>query len=151
LSIRRDFPDIPPVWWAGFVASQWLVARGLPPARSDAAWLGWTAAVLCAVGLGLVAWSALWFARRRTTIEPRERPTTLIVEGPFRLNRNPIYSGMALMLLGWGLWLGSLPAAALALCFPPVITARFVQGEEETLRRVFGAEAEAYIARTRRW
>ena len=87
----RDFPDIPPVWAAGCFAAQFALSL-LPGPAPRAAPLGWA---LIAVGLVLIAWSAWWFWRKSTSIEPREVPRRLIVEGPFRLNRNPIYTGMA--------------------------------------------------------
>ncbi len=151
MSIRRDFPDLPPVWAAGTLAAQWMVAEWLPLLDFDGGWvdaIGW---LFVAAGLGLAVWAAIWFARKRTTIEPREEPTTLIVEGPFRVNRNPIYTGMALVLLGTGVILGALSAFALAFAFPVIITRRFILGEEAALRGAFGAEADAYIATTRRW
>ena len=151
MSIRRDFPDLPPVWALGVVAAQWAAARWLPLVRLDASWavpLGWAA---LAAGLGLIGWAALWFRRRRTSIEPGEVPSALIVEGPFRLNRNPIYTGMTACLLGTGLLFGALAAVLLAAAFPALITARFVRAEEAALRAAFGPEAEAYIARSRRW
>ena len=151
MSIRRDFPDIPPVWAGGVLAVQWAAARWLPLLRFDAGWadaLGWA---LVVAGLALAVWAALWFRRKRTSIEPRDRPTALIVEGPFRIDRNPIYAGMALMLIGAALVLGALSSVALAFAFPWIVTRRFVLGEEAALREAFGAEADAYIARTRRW
>ena len=119
--------------------------------RLDAAWadaIGWA---LIVAGLALAVWAALWFRRKRTSIEPRDRPTALIVEGPFRIDRNPIYAGVALMLFGAGVVLGALSSVLLALAFPWIVTRRFILDEEAALREAFGAEAEAYIARTRRW
>ena len=151
MSIRRDFPDIPPVWAAGVLAVQWVAARWLPLLRFDAGWTGVLGWALVVVGIALAVWAALWFRRKRTSIEPRDRPTALIVEGPFRIDRNPIYAGMALVLIGAGLVLGALSSVALAFAFPWIATRRFILGEEDALRETFGAEAEAYIARTRRW
>ncbi|CUH26229.1 Putative protein-S-isoprenylcysteine methyltransferase [Jannaschia seosinensis] len=148
MSVRRDFPDLPPVWAASILIIQILAAWIVPVVQFEADVLGW---VVVAAGFALILWSALWFLRRRTTIEPRQTPTTLIVEGPFRLNRNPIYSGMALILIGAGLLLGALSAVLLALVFPPVVTRRFIVGEERDLRAAFGDEAERYISTTRRW
>ncbi|WGH78872.1 methyltransferase family protein [Jannaschia ovalis] len=143
----RDFPDIPPVWAAGCFAAQFALSL-LPGPAPRAAPLGWA---LIAAGLVLIAWSAWWFWRKSTSIEPREVPRRLIVEGPFRLNRNPIYTGMALALAGTGVLLQSLLAVLLVLPFLLVITRRFVLGEEAALRAAFGPEAEAYLNRTRRW
>ena len=147
----RDFPDLPPVWALGIAAGQGALAAVLPLVRFDPGWAtpaGWTT---LALGFGLVIWSAWWFRRKRTTIEPRERPSSLIVEGPFRINRNPIYTGMAVALIGIGFILGALSAVLLALAYPVVIDRRFVRGEESMLRAAFGAEAEKYFAATRRW
>ena len=151
MSIRRDFPDIPPAWFLGVLTAQWAAARALPVVAFEgvaAEAAGWA---LVGAGFGLAAWAAAWFRRRRTTIEPRDEPTTLIVEGPFRVNRNPIYSGMALVLTGAGLLLGAASSVALALAFPWIVTRRFVRGEEDALRAAFGEEARRYLARTRRW
>ena len=149
MSIRRDFPDLPPVWALGILAGQAVLARWLPLVRLPGwAPLGW----LClAAGLGLALWAVLWFRARRTSVEPRETPTTLIVEGPFRLNRNPIYTGMTLCLVGTGLWFEALSAVLLACLFPPIITARFIRDEEAALRAAFPGTAPDYIARSRRW
>ena len=151
MSIRRDFPDIPPMWFLGVLLAQWVAAELLPLIHLGGALVAAAGWALVAAGFGLALWAALWFRRKRTTIEPRDAPTALIVEGPFRVNRNPIYTGMALVLVGAGLLIGALSAAVLALVFPWIVTRRFILGEEAALRAAFGEEAERYLARTRRW
>ena len=148
MSVRQGFPDIPPVWALGVAAAQWAAAALLPVLRFELEWLGWA---LVLAGLALGVWAAVWFRRKRTSIEPRDVPRALIVEGPFRVNRNPIYTGFALILLGWGVLLGALSAALLSAAFPLAIDRRFVRGEEAALRAAFGSEADRYIAATRRW
>ncbi|MEM1316202.1 MAG: methyltransferase [Pseudomonadota bacterium] len=141
--------DLPPVW-LGLHALLAAVVNETKPF--------WTfganpvaGGVLLAVGFALIGWSAVWFATRKTPIEPRHAPKALITGGPYRINRNPIYSGMWLMLLGTGLLLGSIGALLPCLLFPVVITRRFILGEEALLREAFGAEAEAWFQRSRRW
>lgn len=148
MSVFRDFPDMPPVWALGTLCAQWVLSSVLPILRISLPSIGW---ILIAVGLGLAVWSALWFWRKRTAIEPRHTPTALIVEGPYRLNRNPIYTGMAICLVGTGLILGALSALLLVPVFLWIITRRFVIGEEAALRTAFGAVADRYIADSRRW
>jgi protein-S-isoprenylcysteine O-methyltransferase Ste14 len=145
----RSFPDLPPVWTVGFGLLAWALARYLPLAS-----FGWGAVpgiALIAGGVALIGWSAIWFWRRRTPIEPHEMPRVLISEGPYRLNRNPIYTGLAAILFGWAFWLGAVTAFLPAMALPFVLAARFVRSEEEALRTMFGSEAEAYFRRTRRW
>ena len=151
MSVLRDFPDLPPVWMLGHGALAFVLDRWLPLVRFDGAAVKAVGSVVALAGVGIAVWAAAWFARKRTTIEPRETPRSLIVEGPFRLNRNPIYTGMALVLAGWALWLGSLSALLAVLPFVPIIDRRFARGEEAALREAFGNGAERYLAQTRRW
>ena len=93
----------------------------------------------------------VWFRRKKTPVEPNHKPRALIVEGPYRINRNPIYTGLALILIGWALALGAVTALIPALAFGPIISRRFVAPEEKTLLEAFGEEAETFFRRTRRW
>jgi protein-S-isoprenylcysteine O-methyltransferase Ste14 len=147
----KGFPDLPPVWLAGFLGTAWVIDLGLPLVAVFGPLLRIAGALLMLAALGLIAWSAWWFWRKRTTIEPHHTPSALIVEGPYRLGRNPIYLALLGILTGYVLVLGSLGPAILPYAFHRVLTRRFVEPEEATLRRIFGAEAEAYLARTRRW
>ena len=151
MSVLHDFPDLPPVWMLGHAVAAWALSDLAPLWRFAGAVPQTLGAVLVVGGASLAVWASVWFWRKRTTIEPREEPRALIVEGPFRINRNPIYTGMALMLLGWALWLGALSAVLVVLPFAWIIGRRFVAGEEAALREAFGAEAERYIGATRRW
>lgn len=75
----------------------------------------------------------------------------LLVEYHFRINRNPIYSGMTMMLLGWAIVLGALTAFVPVVVFPFIIARRFIADEEQRLRDAFGQAAEDYLGRSRRW
>lgn len=141
--------DIPPVWALLTAISSWLLARYIPVLHVEIPAIVYL--ILAGLGLALAGWSGFWFLRKKTTIEPRLTPTTLIVEGPFRINRNPIYTGMVLILLAFAFWLGDLIAILPVLIFPLLITSRFIKGEEAQLRKVFGPKADEYIANTRRW
>ena len=151
MAMREKSPGLPPVWAGGFLAAEWISADLVPIATFGQPVTALAGAVLAVAGFAIAIWAAIWFGRKKTAIEPGEKPKALIVEGPFRINRNPIYSGMALVLFGVALWLGALGAVIVALGFPFVITARFVRAEETALREAFGQKAETYFERTRRW
>ena len=143
----RGFPDLPPVWALGaalaaLALARWLPIAPLPPGMGR---------VIGGAGVALILWAAWWFWRKRTPIEPGHAPRALIVEGPYRINRNPIYTGLVLILVGWGLSLGAVSAILPAAAFAFVVDRRFVRSEEAALRAAFGAEAERYFAATRRW
>ena len=146
----KGFPDLPPLWLALFLVLNYGVARVVPgvPVGAATGGLSW---VLIGAGLLLIGWSALWFWRRKTTIEPHHTPQALIVEGPYRLSRNPIYLALAMILLGAVIGRGQPLSILLLPAFIYVLNRRFIIPEEQALRGAFGAEAEAYIASTRRW
>jgi len=108
-------------------------------------------AVPLVLGLALGIWGSNLFQRARTTIKPFETPTTLVTSGPFRLSRNPMYLGMAAVLVGVALMLGS---ATPFLVIPPfvlLLDVRFIRREESAMRAAFGEAYRAYQARVRRW
>jgi protein-S-isoprenylcysteine O-methyltransferase Ste14 len=107
--------------------------------------------MLLALGAALVLWPAGLFNRAGTTIRPFERSSALVVSGPYRLSRNPIYLGMATMLAGVGVLAGSLTPFLVVPAFMGLIEMRFIRKEEAMLQEAFGAEYAAYRARVRRW
>lgn len=147
----KGFPDLPPLWFGLGLGIAWLLAAYLPLLRLFGPALQAAGAMLVLAGLALIGWAALWFWRKKTTIEPHHAPTVLIVEGPYRLSRNPIYLGLLAILTGVVLWLGALSAVPVPFAFAAILTRRFVEPEEAALRRAFGADAERYLAATRRW
>ncbi|MBA4489916.1 isoprenylcysteine carboxylmethyltransferase family protein [Paracoccus sp. S1E-3] len=148
---QRRFPDLPPVWALGLMLLSIAAGRLLPPGPfEEPAWRILGAALLIG-GLALVIWAMLWFRRKRTSIYPSGAPTRLIVEGPFRINRNPIYTGMALAVFGGTFLWGGPAGLIIAAIFPLLVTRRFILAEEQALRAAFGAEAADYFARSRRW
>ena len=114
----------------------------------------WVAAVPSVLGFA-VALRCIWdFGRTgRGTPAPMAPPQKLVVVGPYRYVRNPMYLGF---LMGWaGLWVvfGRSNKAAIetasAMALAVVLFVLFY--EEPTLRRKFGAEYEEYCRHVRRW
>lgn len=93
------------------------------------------------------------FRRARTTVNPLnpEAATALVIVGVYRYTRNPMYVGLATMLVGWAVYL----AAPLALLGPPIFVlfiARFqIVPEERALAEKFGREFADYRKKVRRW
>lgn len=136
----------PPVWLAIFAALAFLAGRVIPMPTAPA--LGWP---MVAAGLALIALAAVTMLRAGATVDPTRKPTALVTHGIFRLMRNPIYLGDALIL--GGLCLVWQPMAALVLVpgFVLVITRLFIRQEEAWLRARDAAAFDAWAARTRRW
>jgi len=143
--------DLPPVWLFLCALLTWALARWAPILDLSHPALDWIGRALIAAALVTMVWSAVWFGRLGTPIMPRRRPNALIVEGPYRISRNPIYLADLVLLIGWWLLHPSLSGLAAPPFFVWIVTKRFIEPEEAVLREVFGAEAEAYFARVRRW
>jgi protein-S-isoprenylcysteine O-methyltransferase Ste14 len=107
--------------------------------------------VFIAAGLALAAWGALLFRRAGTGILPFSPATALVTRGPYRFTRNPMYLGMAVVLLGAAILLGSLTPFIVIPAFMAVIADRFIAREEAMLESAFGAPYLEYKAKVRRW
>jgi len=111
----------------------------------------WAGAALGAAALGWMAWAALLFAQARTTLQPKGQPLVLVEEGPYRFGRNPMYLGMAGLLLALALGLG-VPLLVLAMAIFTVVIDRVqIPYEEQRLQRHFGGWYSDYKAQVRRW
>ena len=108
-------------------------------------------------GVLLVLWAIGQFRRTGTTVLPDrldERKvdmTALLQSGPFGYSRNPIYLGMALLVTGAGLGVGSLAAPFVLAGFVWFIQTRQIVPEERILAERFGEDYARYAAHVNRW
>ena len=143
----------PPIWTMIFLAmtaaASWLMGYPRLPWPPHHVPIGM--AIFFAGGAPPI-WAFRAFRGAGTEIDPTS-PTNraLVTSGPYRLTRNPMYLGLVVIAFGLAIWTGWLPMlAAPVLVF---LTANFVHipFEEAKMRRQFGAEYDAYVARVRRW
>jgi protein-S-isoprenylcysteine O-methyltransferase Ste14 len=85
------------------------------------------------------------------TPAPFDPPRRLVIRGPYRFVRNPMYLGAGLTMLGAALFYRSVGLVIYCAVFLLVSGLFVVLYEEPTLRRTFGPEYEAYCQRVRRW
>jgi protein-S-isoprenylcysteine O-methyltransferase Ste14 len=108
--------------------------------------------VLGAVGAAVALWCiATFLSVGRGTPAPFDPPRQLVVRGPYRFARNPMYLGAGLALASAALFYGSPPLLGYAGLFLLATHLFVVWCEEPTLRRTFGQDYEAYCRRVRRW
>lgn len=142
--------DLPPIWLLAALAFVWLETR-LVPGLAGFALLEGLGNALCLVAIALFFAAGLAFLRHRTTIIPHQAPSALITSGIFAVSRNPIYLADVILLVGLSLRWGAISGLVLAPVLVWVLRLRFIEAEEARLRAGFGAEADAYFARTARW
>ena len=134
----------------------WL-ASGMPALEHVGACRALIAGVLILGGLALSIWTIVYMKRRGKgnpmdafdhEIGPRTQH--LMVDGPYRLNRNPMLTGTFIYLLGYIVWLWTWQALLVWVIFVAIMIVQ-VLSEEKRLRRDFGEEYEAYCRRTGRF
>jgi protein-S-isoprenylcysteine O-methyltransferase Ste14 len=118
------------------------------PLASRAGVAGGTLFVMGAI---LAGWGLYLFHREQTTTVPGRVSARLVIWGPYRMTRNPMYVGLTLAYLGEA----ALQRQLWPLLFLPLVLL-YVNGaviplEEARLHETFGSEYEAYRARVRRW
>lgn len=146
------FRAVPPAWLlpAGLVAwamDSWLPLYGwlAPPWNWALAVPSWLAS------LALTGRGARGLARHGTTIYPNGQASALVTDGPYRYSRNPMYLGMALLVLGFALALGSVGALLGVPVFMLAVQWLFILPEEQRLEGLFGEAYRSYCRRVRRW
>ncbi len=120
-------------------------------------WGGWLVPVAVVAGLLILSGVVVLldafvrFARADGTPAPPAPTAHLVVVGPYRFVRNPMYVAVAAIILGqallFGTW-GVLIYLALALAAVALFV-RFY--EEPTLERTYGDEYRTYRANVRAW
>ena len=139
---------VPGFWTA--LMPYWLLPRGARPDVRGTGAAGW---LLMAAGIALYFACAFWgFAvRGKGTPLPLDPPKKLVVEGPYRVVRNPMYWGVGSVVLGEAAVFQSVMLAELAAVLAVGVIVFVLLVEEPTLRRKFGAEYEEYCRRVPRW
>jgi deazaflavin-dependent oxidoreductase (nitroreductase family) len=147
-AVRFPFP---PALFIAPLAATLALHRRLPwplPGRPATTVVG---AGLTATGVVLSLSGAATALRHRTTVVPHHPVSTLVTTGPFRVSRNPMYTGLAVGYVGAALWAGTwwpLPLAPVCV----LATDRLViRPEEAYLTDRFGGAYARYRTRVRRW
>ena len=129
------------VWWTGSVSVGW----GLPDGFSVLPVL--LGVSLIGAGLALVVSTVSLFVKEGGgTLAPWDPTSRLVVRGPYRYVRHPMIGGVASILLGEAVLLGSPPLLA---WFAIAVGANAIYlplVEERSLARRFGEEWETYRA-----
>jgi protein-S-isoprenylcysteine O-methyltransferase Ste14 len=128
------------------------VAPGAVPSLAipGRAWL--TAAGVAVMWLGLLirVWAVVTLGPAfRTTVEV-DAGQPVVTSGPYRWVRHPAYTGIVLIVAGFGLAADNWVAAVACLLLPTLALLRRMRVEEDELTRVLGDGYEAYRVRTKR-
>ena len=129
-----------------YLASRWFAPVAVPVAARAAG------GALAAAGLALALWCIALFVRvGEGTQSPKDPPKRLVTAGPYALVRNPMLTGVSLLLAGEAVAFASPGIAAYAAAFFALAEVLMLAVEEPALARRFGEEYEAYRRAVPRW
>ena len=152
--IKHDKAGIiapPPVIYLGILIVglliDWRLPLGLIPNHIRLL-LGWP----LIVGGGLLLFLAVRAMRRaRTAVDPYKPTTAIVVDGPYRSSRNPMYIADALIYLGIATLINTFWPMLLFPIALLIMQKGVIAREEQYLEQKFGDQYLQYKARVRRW
>ena len=143
----------PPLVYLAAVIAGGLAGRYLFPLSLDVpGGVRFTAAaVVVAIGFGVMAAAVGLFRRTGQDPKPWKSTPEIISTGVYRITRNPMYVGMALLQAGYGMARANGWTIALIPIVLAVVYATAVRHEEAYLEQKFGAAYLTYKSSVRRW
>jgi protein-S-isoprenylcysteine O-methyltransferase Ste14 len=130
----------------------WLCGWRVGPPLLGLAAVRWLGVLLIAAGLlGLLDTFARFTFQGIGTPAPVFPTRHLVVSGPYRYVRNPMYVAVLATILGQGLFFGSDAVVEYAVVVGLDFHLFVLLYEEPTLRSTFGAEYADFCARVPRW
>jgi len=150
---------IPLVWVVIVLVIQvflpWIVANVGPRfgwSQQTPAWWNLTGLIVVAIGIGMYAWCLVFhFKSYRASVRIGFTPPHLVIAGPYRVSRNPMYVSGLFAWLGWTIFYGS-PVVFIALVLLwSIFTFRVIPQEEHQLEALFGDDYLEYKRTVRRW
>lgn len=143
----------PPAIYAGGAALGLLADHllGLAPLAGPSGMLWALAGVAGLAGITCAAAALRLFRRLGTPAEPWKPTRTLARDSIYHVTRNPMYLGMALLLLAVALGLRSVGVLAMVPLVVLMIDRFVIAREENYLETLFGRDYADYRAQVRRW
>lgn len=143
----------PAVMMLVFGGLMYVLDRFLPVGEFDFFGRQELAVFLSGLGIMVILISIIQFFAKKTTVDPLNPTKTrkLVTNGIYNYTRNPMYLGMLLFLLAFGLKLGNAFNTLVAAGFVSYINHFQIKPEEEALSKMFGKEYSIYCKLTRRW
>lgn len=143
----------PPVVALLLGVAMWLISLATPPVEIAGSGRIIAALAMAALGVAITISGAIALRRGGTTTNPLkpETASSVVAVGAYRFTRNPMYLGLAMLLVGWAVFLPSAWALAGPVIFVIYITRFQIVPEERALMARFGDAYAAYRTKVRRW
>jgi protein-S-isoprenylcysteine O-methyltransferase Ste14 len=145
----------PPLYYVlglavGFAIEAWIGGPLFPRTAAPAVWVVPGAGLITA-GLVLAGSGVFVMKRAGSNVRPDRPATALVVAGPYRLTRNPMYVGLALVSAGVAVVANAVWPLLMVVVTLAIVRRRVIVREEAYLERAFGREYRRYCDRVPRW
>jgi len=150
---EADNPGVivrPPLLYVAALAAM-LVLRWLWPLPILGGGAFWPAIALVVLGVGILVWGRRTLVAGGTKVDPTLPSTAVVTSGPYRISRNPLYVGLAIVYLGLTLAFDVWWGIALLVLVLLVMHLGVIQREERYLERKFGDAYRQYRSAVRRY
>ncbi|MHB8483896.1 MAG: methyltransferase family protein [Nitrospiria bacterium] len=107
--------------------------------------------ILVGAGAFMISRAFQTMRQAKTSPNPYQPAAVLVTEGPFRFTRNPVYLGMNLFYLGFGVLLDPFWSILLFPVLLLIMEFGVIHREERHLEQRFGEAYLEYKASVRRW
>ena len=143
----------PPIVALLAAAAMWGVSLATPLVDAPARFRLIAAIAIALAGVATAMLGVAAFRRAKTTVNPLkpETSSSLVTSGIYRVTRNPMYVGLALVLIAWAVFLSSIWALLGLLVFVLYMNRFQIVPEERVLSRMFGDTYSGYQRNVRRW
>lgn len=107
--------------------------------------------VLALLGVWILYRAHRMFVQLQTNVHTFRAPSIMVIDGPFRFTRNPMYLGFLTILLGTAIGLGNIVSLLPVVMFFCLANFWYIPFEEAACLETFGSDYECYRKRVRRW
>ena len=151
MSLELKIP--PPVVALCTATVMWAITKLLPISGFDFPGRTLVTILLLMVGLLIDILALIKFRQAQTTINPMQpqQSNQLVTSGVYKISRNPMYLGLLLVLISWGIYLGHFIALLMPVMFVLYITKFQIIPEEKIMQEKFGESFQDYKFVVRRW
>jgi len=156
MSQIQDHPNInrnihPPLVMLAHLLAAFLLNWLLPLPFAFPKPFEWLGYILVFTGLGFAFSAVSQFGKIHTTLDPHGSVSAIIISGPYRFSRNPIYLGFVCTLIGLPLAFGNYWGVILSPLLMILMVQLVIKHEEAYLEKKFGDEYTSFKSHVRRW
>jgi protein-S-isoprenylcysteine O-methyltransferase Ste14 len=141
----------PPLLYLGGLLLSLIIHTRLPIPVLPRTLRGFLSGLSIGIGIATATIAMRMMKQAGTNLQPNQPTTSILVDGPYSVSRNPIYISLTLFYSGLGLLINSVWPFMLLPLILLVMNRGVIEREERYLERKFGQAYTSYKARVRRW